>query len=122
MSVPAVSCGRDQVFASVGLFPVVLPLLHAVDCTLCSNVCQINSATSYRKECFAATVEAYCLFCCPYMNYICFKIKLLYEGNGLGLFCPEERVNRLERSLQRHNLVWDLNMLKVVLWMLEQVV
>lgn len=38
------------------------------------------------------------------MNYLCFKIKLLYQGKGLGLFCPEERVNRLERSLQRHTL------------------
>lgn len=59
MSVPAVFYGRYQVFASVGSFPVVFPLSHAVDCALCSSVRHTNSATSYGKKCFAATVEAY---------------------------------------------------------------
>lgn len=38
------------------------------------------------------------------MNYICFKINLLYHRKGLRLFWSKERVNRLERSLQRHSM------------------
>lgn len=40
MSVPAVSFGRGQVFAVVGSFPLVFPLLCAVNCTLCTSVPQ----------------------------------------------------------------------------------
>lgn len=41
------------VFTSIGLVSVVFLFLHA---SLCSRVCQIHSATSYRKH-FLATVE-----------------------------------------------------------------
>lgn len=57
--------------------------------------------TNYGTKHFAATVEA--IDSSAAIIVMFFK-KLLSQGKVLGLFCPKERVNILERSLQKHSL------------------